>query len=220
MPTTLDLLPALLRGLSVTFQVYAGAAALVLAITLGAGLARGAHSALLRRASGIYIQAFRGLPALVLLFWFFYSLPGLGLSVGPRGAAVLALGLNFGAYGAELMRGAIAAVPRGQTEAAVALNLSPAQRMGRIVLPQALVHLLPPFGNLNIELLKNTALVSFIGLHDLTFQGKILQTATQRTVEIFGLALALYFLLALCVTAVVRGLEHRLGRGLRAGGEA
>ncbi|MGD8859570.1 MAG: ectoine/hydroxyectoine ABC transporter permease subunit EhuC [Myxococcales bacterium] len=214
------MLQALLPGLWVTLQIYLGAAAIVLVITVVLGVARGCRLAPLRWASGLYIQAFRGLPALVLLFWFFYSLPGLGLSVGPQAAAVLALGLNFGAYGAELMRGAIAAVPQGQTEAAIALGFSPAQRMRRIVLPQAFVHLLPPFGNLNIELLKNTALASFIGLADLTFQGKLLQTATQRTVEIFGLVLTLYFLLALCITAAVRSLEHIFGRGLRPDGEA
>lgn len=215
----LDMLPSLFTGMWVTLQVYLGSAAFVLAITVGVGVARASHVKLLRAASKLYIQGFRGFPALVLLFWFFYSLPGLGANVGPQTAAVLALGLNFGAYGAELMRGAIAAVPEGQSEAAVALGFSYAQRMTRIILPQAAARLLPPFGNLNIELLKNTALVSFIGLHDLTFQGKILQTATQRTLEIFGLVLILYLLLALCITGLARALEHVLGRGLRAGSE-
>jgi len=215
----LAMLPSLVDGMWVTLQVYGGSAVFVLVVTLAVGVARASHTKLPRLASKLYIQAFRGFPALVLLFWFFYSLPGLGVSVGPRAAAILALGLNFGAYGAELMRGAIAAVPAGQTEAAVALSFSAVQRMTRIILPQAAVRLLPPFGNLNIELLKNTALVSFIGLHDLTFQGKILQTATQQTVEIFGLVLVLYLLLALCVTGVARLLEHALGRGLRAGSE-
>lgn len=213
----LEMLPSLLDGMWVTLQVYAGSAVFVLAVTLTAGVARASQAKLLRSASKLYIQSFRGFPALVLLFWFFYSLPGLGVSVAPRAAAILALGLNFGAYGAELMRGAIAAVPTGQTEAAVALNFSSVQRMARIILPQAAVRLLPPFGNLNIELLKNTALVSFIGLHDLTFQGKILQTATQQTLQIFSLVLLLYLLLASCVTGAARLLERVLGRGLRAG---
>jgi polar amino acid transport system permease protein len=123
-------------------------------------------------------------------------------------AGILVLGLNAGAYGAEVVRGAILAVPKGQLEAAVSLNMRPALAMRRIILPQALVAMLPPAGNLLIELLKNTALVSLITITELTFSAQILRAETLRTVPIFGVVLLLYFAVALLITAAMRALER------------
>jgi len=218
MPRPFDLLPTLLQGVWITALVYLGAAAFVLVFSLVIGLMRSSKRPWLRWPASLYIQALRGTPALVLLFWFYFVMPVIGVQFTALVAGILALGLNYAAYGGELVRGAIAAVPKGQTEAAVALNFTRTQQLVRVIIPQAAVRVLPPFGNLNIELLKNTALVFFIGLHDLTFQGKILQVDTQRTVEIFSLALVLYFIMALCITGVARLSEHLLSRGLRAGG--
>jgi polar amino acid transport system permease protein len=212
-----DLLPPLLSGLLVTVQVFCGATVVVLVLSLVAGLARLSRWRVVRWLAVAYIEIFRGTSALVQLFWLYYVLPVLGVELSALMAGILALGLNYGAYGAELFRAAVMNIPRGQAEAGIALNMSRWQRMRHILLPQAMVRMLPPAGNLQIELLKNTALVYFISLHDLTFQGKLLQTATQRTVEIFGLILVLYFILALLIMLIVRGLERWLGRGLRAG---
>jgi len=213
-----DLLPALLEGMWVTVEVFAGASVLAVAIALVAGLARLSRWRAVRWMTIGYIEVFRGTSALVQLFWFYYVLPLFGVEMSALTAGIAVLGLNYGAYGAELVRGAVSAVPGGQVEAAIALNMSPWVRMRRVILPQAMVRMLPPMGNLQIELLKNTALVYFISLHDLTFAGKILQTATQRTGEIFGLTLALYFVLAMVIVAGIRGLERVMGRGMRAGG--
>jgi polar amino acid transport system permease protein len=133
-------------------------------------------------------------------------------------AGILVLGLNTGAYGAEVVRGAIHAVPMGQKEAAVALNFSPFQRMRRVIVPQALVAMIPPAGNLLIELLKNTALVSLITLSELTFAAQTLRADTLRTTEIFGLVLLLYFAVALFLTFCMRQLERYLGHGRDLGG--
>jgi polar amino acid transport system permease protein len=127
---------------------------------------------------------------------------------------VLGLGLNIGAYGAEVLRGALASVPRGQVEAAIALGMPPRQRFIRIVLPQALLHALPPATNLLIELLKGTSLVSLITLADLTFRANQLVESTFRSGEIFTLALLIYFVLAQAINLAMRLLERRLGRGL------
>jgi polar amino acid transport system permease protein len=212
----LALLPPLLDGLRVTVQVTGMAAVLGLAMAFLAALGRLSRARLVRAASRIYIEVFRGTSALVQLFWVYFALPLLGVRLEAMTAAVVVLGLNTGAYGAEVIRGAITAVPRGQYEAALALNLSERQTMWRIVLPQALLVALPPFGNLLIELLKNTALVSMITLADLTFEGQMLRASTLRTVEIFGLVLLLYFALAALLTLGVRALERKLaaGRGL------
>ena len=127
---------------------------------------------------------------------------------------VLALGLNVGAYGAEVVRGAILAVPKDQLEASVALNFTRVQRMRHVILPQAFPLMLPTFGNNAIELLKATAVVSLISLTDMTFQAQVVRSQTGSTLFPFATILVLYFLMALAISAVVRGLERRLTRGL------
>lgn len=212
MDDTLGLLPPLLQGLQITLQVTAGAAVLAIPLALAAGLLRAAPWRLLAWPAACYIEVFRGTSALVQLFWVYYVLPLFGITVPAMAAGMLVLGLNAGAYGAEVVRGAVKGVPRGQREAALALNMSRAHTLRRIVLPQAVAAMLPPAGNLLIELLKNTALVSLITIADLTFRAQLLRADTLRTLEIFLLVLGLYFAVALCMTAGVRWLERYLLR--------
>jgi polar amino acid transport system permease protein len=171
----------------------------------------------LRWLANAYIEIFRGTSALVQLFWLFYVLPLFGILIEPFTAAVIGLGLNVGAYGAEVVRGTISAVPRGQWEASVALNMSRSLALRRIILPQAFVAMIPPWGNLLIELLKTTALVSLITLTDLTFRARQLNDATLRTIPIFTLALLIYLVISLTITIGMRLLERRAGRGLARG---
>jgi len=206
----LELLPKLTRGLGVTVGITLGAALLAAAMALLAGLARRAPWAPVRALVAVYVEVFRGTSALVQLFWAYFALPLLGIHLPAWAVAVAVLGLNVGAYGAEVVRGAVDDVPRGQWEAAASLGLSRRQALLQVVLPQAVPAMLPPFGNLLIELLKATALVSLITMTDLTFQAKVLQAETMRTQELFGLVLLLYFGLALLLTAGVRALERRL----------
>jgi polar amino acid transport system permease protein len=140
----------------------------------------------------------------------FFVLPFFGLELDALTAGVAVLGLNIGAYGSEVVRGALLAVPDGQREAAVALNLSPARTRWRVLVPQALPVMMPPATNLLVELLKGTALVSLITLNELTFVAQTLRADTLRTPEIFGLVLLLYFGVALVLTAGMRHLERRL----------
>jgi polar amino acid transport system permease protein len=219
-------LPYLMRGLGVTVMVFVGGAAGAIIMSLVAGLMRGSPWAPLRWLATAYIEIFRGTSVLVQLFWFGYVLPQIGdvLDVNLRLpltlVGVVVLGLAYGAYGAELLRGAIRGIPEGQTEAAVALNFTRAQRMWHIILPQAIVHMLPPMGNLQIELLKNTALVFFIGLNDITQMTKILRESGQDVMLLYTIALVLYFALALLITAAFRATERVMSRGMRAGGAA
>ncbi len=148
------------------------------------------------------------------LFWLFYVRPHFGLTLPPLSVAVLGLGLNAGAYGAEIVRAAIQAVARGQYEAATALNMTRYQTMRQVIMPQALVAMIPPFGNLFIELLKGTALVSLITITELAFRGAQLNVLTLRTMEIFSIVLVIYFLMAMVITVFMRGIERRLGAGL------
>lgn len=215
-----ELLPLLLEGTLVTIRITALAALLAAALALSASLAKLSPIAPLRWLASIYIEVFRGTSLLVQLFWLFFvlPLPPFNLTMTPYTVAVLGLGLNIGAYGAEVMRGAFSSVPRGQIEAAVALNIPPLQRFFSIVLPQALVNAIPPFTNLLIELLKGTSLVSLITLADLTFRADQLVQSTFRSTEIFALALLIYFLLAQGINFFMRALERHLSRGRARGG--
>ncbi len=221
LPRPFDLLPPLADGLAVTLELLAGGLAVALVAALAAGLARRTRFRPARWLATAYVETFRGTSALVQLFWFYFALPGLlGVSLDALTAGILVLGLNTGAYGAEVVRGAIQAVPRGQWEAATALGFSRGQTLRRIVLPQAARRMLPPAGNLAIELLKNTALASTIALTELTFRAQALRSETLRTVEIFSLTLAIYFLLAQGLRVGVDRLERRLAVGQEWGAEA
>ncbi len=217
MASVLDYLPALMKGAWVTVQVTAFATLLWVPMAVLAGLSRLSRRKSLRAIAGTYIEIFRGTSALVQLFWLFFALPLLGIRLTPLTAGVLALGLNIGAYGAEVVRKAVLAVPKGQKEAAIALNMTPLQRMSRVIFPQAVVAMLPPFGNLMIELLKSTALVSLITLSDLTFQGQLLRAATGQTAAIFSLILVIYFVMAYAITLIVRAIERRVSFGMDVG---
>lgn len=218
MPRPFDLVPDLLNGLSVTLILTAGGAALAVVMAITAGLAKMSPHRTLRWSAIAYIEVFRGTSALVQLFWFFYALPLLGVYLSPMAAGILVLGLNVGSYGAEVVRGAVQSIGNGQHEAAQALSLSPYQKLRHVVLPQALVRALPPTGNLLIELLKSTALVSLITLNDLTFQAMLLRSETLRTAEIFGLLLLMYFTIAQIFIFGTRKLEGVLTRGWYEGG--
>jgi polar amino acid transport system permease protein len=199
----------LLRGAWVTIQLSAYGSALALALALVFGLAGLARSATVRAVARGYVEFFRGIATLVLMYWFFYALPLVGLRLVPMFAAVLALGLNVGAYGAEVVRSAVIAVPKEQYEAAVALNMRPVQRLRRVLLPQAVALMLPPFGNLLIELLKGSAVVSLISIADLMFRAQQLRQSTGRTTAVFAVILVMYFVLAQLLQLLVRRLEHR-----------
>jgi polar amino acid transport system permease protein len=164
-----------------------------------------------------YIELFRGTSALVQLFWMFFVLPLFGVTLTPMTVAITALGLNVGAYGAEVVRGAVAAVPRGQWEATVALNMTRAQALRRIVLPQAFVAMIPPWGNLFIELLKSTALVSLITISDLAFRAQQMNQTTFRTLEIFSIVLVIYLAIAAVITVGMRTLEQKAAGAMARG---
>jgi polar amino acid transport system permease protein len=211
-------LPTLLGGAWITIQITVLAILLALVMGFLSGLMRLSGVRAVRAAASVYIEVFRGTSALVQLFWMFFVLPFFGISLDPFTVGWIALGLNVGAYGGEVVRGAIQAVPRGQYEASIALNMSKWLAMRRIIVPQALPAMVPPWGNLFIELLKATALVSLITISDLTFRAKQLNDQTFQTVEIFTLVLFLYLAIALVITGVMRLVERWTGRGLARGG--
>ena len=205
--------PQFFDGTLVTVQQTLLAALLTLLLAFTFGLMTLSRYAVLRGLARVYIEIFRGTSLLVQLYWVFFVLPLFGLTLDSFIAGFIALGLNTGSYGAELVRGAVKAVSKGQWEAAMALNMSSATRMRRIILPQAIVRMLPAWGNLLIELLKGSALVALISVADLMFEAKQINSSTFLSAQTFGVALIIYYLLARCfITPAMRALEKVMAK--------
>lgn len=204
----------LLEGALDTLCLTLGGTGIMLVLGLAAGIARTHGKRPVRFLAGCYIEVFRGLPVLVLAFWFVFALPALGWQLAPLWAGMLALGLNMGAYAAEVVRGAIQAVPAAQTEAGIALNLSRWQRIRYVEVPQAYVAMLPPLGNNVIELLKASAAVSIVSIPDLTFNGQLIRMSSGETTLVFTGLLFGYAVIALVFTTLVRLLERHAVRSL------
>ncbi|WP_431044297.1 ectoine/hydroxyectoine ABC transporter permease subunit EhuC [Streptomyces sp. P1-3] len=205
----------LLPGIWITVQLTLYSAVFATVVAFGIGIARTSPRWIVRFLAGFYVEVFRGTSALVLMFWLFFVMPlAFEWQLVPMWAAVLALGLTYGAYGSEVVRGAIAAVAPGQREAAIALSFTPAQRMRRVILPQAIPEMIPPFNNLLIELLKGTALVSAVSVPDITFAAQLSRLATGDSLEIYLIVLGLYFVLAFVLTRLMRLLERRAKAGI------
>ncbi len=204
----------ILEGALVTVQLTLMGSALALAMAFLAGLGRLSRYAAVRALATTYIEFFRGTSIFVQLFWAYFVLPFFGIALTPLQAGILALGLNVGAYGAEVVRGAIQSIGREQHEACIALNFNRWQSLRHVILPQALLLMLPTFGNNAIELLKATAVVSLISLTDMTFQAQVVRAQTGNTLVPFSTILILYFIMACVISYGVRGLERRMARGL------
>lgn len=214
MSVILESFPRFMEGAILTLEITAGGAVLALIFAFVAGMAGTARSRVLRGVSRVYVEFFRGSSALVLMFWFFYALPLVGFRFQELAVAIIALGLNVGAYGGEVVRGAILSVPTAQYEATVALNMSPGLRMRRVILPQAWAAMLPPFGNLLIELLKATALASLITLIDLTAVAQQLRSSSGDSALVYSAVLVMYFVIAQILVFGMGFLERRAARSL------
>ena len=201
-----------------TVQVFVYSSLLAVIISIIFGIMRLSKNLIIQVLATIYIEFYRGTSLIIQMFWIYYVLPLFGLPLPALLAGVLALGMNFGAYGAEVLRAGILAVPKGQWEGALALNFSKAKRMQRIIIPQIYPIILPPAANLAVELLKGTALVSLITIVDLMFVAKQINMMTWLSAQSFGLALLIYFVMARFVLVpFLRWLEvlaaKKVGRG-------
>ncbi|QQK79416.1 ectoine/hydroxyectoine ABC transporter permease subunit EhuC [Salicibibacter cibi] len=213
-----EFLPFILEGLSTTVQAFLFGAALAYSIAIVAGLARTSKLAIVRVVATIFVELFRGTSLLVQMFFFAFVFPSLApFTISTFLAGGLALGFNYGAYASEVVRGAVLSVPKGQTEAAISLNMSKFQRMRLVILPQAFRIMLPGIGNNSIELLKGTSLVYFISLADMTYRADILRganTALSSQVEIYTYLLLTYFVIALPLVLLTRWLEKQASKGV------
>ena len=201
--------PLLLKGCLYTIGLSLVGMAFGLMIGFGLALMRLSKFRPLRWIAHAYVSAFRGTPLLVQLFLIYYGLPQFGLELPPLVAAAIGFSLNVGAYAGETLRSAIAAVDRGQWEAATVLGMSRGQALVRIILPQAARTAVAPLGNTFIGLVKDTSLAATIQVPELFRQAQLI---TARTFEIFAMylaAAALYWLLSTALSSGQGWLERR-----------
>ena len=213
-----EYLRPLLQGAWITVELTVFSTILGGLCAFAFGIGKLSHNWAIKGFSIVYIEIFRGTSLLVQLFWLYFALPlagdaiGINLRLPPVAAGVAALGLNIGAYGAEVVRGAIQAVPVSQYEAARALNFTALRTLWRVCLPQAIPEMMPSFGNLAVQNLKDTALASLISLGDLAFRAEQVRNFTQDSTTVYSMILLMYFGMALVLTAIMRVLEHSVGR--------
>jgi polar amino acid transport system permease protein len=187
--------------------------ALVFGVPLGLGLAllRLARFRVLSMPAAFIVELFRTTPPLVQLFWFFFALPILiDVRMTPFVAAVVTFAIQSSAFFAEIFRGGIVSIERGQWEGAFAIGMTPGQAMRRIILPQAVKRMIPAFMERSIELMKTTTLVATISYADLLFRANELAQKTFRPLEVFTVAALMYFVVIFGFSVLARALERRL----------
>lgn len=206
----------LLRGTVITLELTAGAVGIGIIIGLIMALMRLSRNPLARGFSIVYVDFFRGTPLLVQILMVYFAVPQLLNFQIPNNyqfiAGITAMGLNSGAYIAEIFRAGIQSIDRGQTEAARSLGMSQAQAMRYVILPQAVKRVIPPLGNEFIALLKDSSLVAIIALEDLMYTGKIIAGRTYQPLPIYLEVALFYLVMTLILSRFVNYTERRLGK--------
>lgn len=204
----------LVKGAAVTVEVTACALLLGCLIGLLVGIGRlNPQRRLVYGACSVYLTFFRGTPLLVQLFIWFFGLPQFGIMLPAFACGVVGLGMYSGAYVSEIVRGAIQSIDRGQNEAARSLGMSSGQAMRQIIIPQAIVRMIPPLGNEFIALIKNSALVSLLTIHDLMHEGQKIISVTYRSLEVYLVVAFVYLILTSVISTILKAVEKRLRAG-------
>lgn len=205
--------PDLWAGVQLTVFLTCGSMALALVMGLLLALARMSPSRVLRVPTVLFVELIRGSPLLLQLFYIYYVLPLIGIRLTPIQAGLAGLSINYGAYLSEVFRAGIAAVDRGQWEAAGALGLRRGWIMRLVVLPQAIRIVVPPLGNYFVSLFKDTALVSTISIGELMFRGQLIAADTFKYMRIYTVVFAIYLAISVPASLAVRTLERRFDPG-------
>src|SRR5215469_8195805 len=206
----ISFLPRLLEGAQLTIIISLLSYVLSLIVGLLVGIARVSRHWPLRWLATPYVQFIRGTPLLLQLFFIYYVLPYAGLILDPFTSAIWGLTINYSAYMAEVFRGGILAIPKGQWEAGLSVGMSRRLLLRRIILPQAMRIVVPAIGNFFVSIFKDSALVSVITMRDLMFSGQILAAATFKHFEIFAMVAVIYFLISYPTAKFVEYIEARL----------
>lgn len=206
----LRILPELLRALQVTVYAVFWGMALALGLGLAWAIARRSRWGLISWSTAGLVEFVRSTPLLVQIYFLFYALPGLGLRLSPLVTGVVALGLHYSAYTSEVYRAGIEGVPKGQWEAAIALNLNPFHTFRHVVLPQAIPPAVPALGNYLVAMFKDTPMLSSITVLEMLQTAKLISAETFRYLEPLTLVGVLFLVLSLCSASLIRWLERRL----------
>ncbi|MGE7469105.1 amino acid ABC transporter permease [Bosea sp. NPDC003192] len=208
-------LPLLLQGLKFTILVTLGSLALSTVLGLVWALMRVSGVAWLAFIAKLVVNTLRGIPILVQLFYIYFVFPEFGLALSALQAAILGLGIAYSAYQAENFRAGIEAIDHGQVEAAESIGMGWFLMMRRVILPQAIKVILPPYGNIMIMMLKDSSQASTITVAELTLQGSLLASSTFKNMTVYTLVALLYLSMSLPLIAFVGWLERRFGKGAR-----
>ena len=206
----------LIKGAGISLALSIGAMAIGLVCGLLAALMRMSRHKLIRQPASFYVWLFRGTPVLVQLIIIYTGLPQLGITLGVIPSALIGLGVNEGAYLAEIIRAGISAVPRGQFEAARAIGMTRTTTMRVIVMPQALRIIIPPLGNAFNGLMKTSSLASVISMEELMRRSEMVMQVKFDVLEVFAAAAVLYLVLTTLWDQIQRRLERRFNRADRA----
>jgi polar amino acid transport system permease protein len=209
---SVEFLPILLTGVKLTVLVTAGSLAVSTVLGLVWALMRVSGVRLLAAISRTIINVIRGIPIIVQLFYIYFVLPDFGITLSALQAAIIGLGIAYSAYQAENFRAGIEAIDHGQVEAAQSIGMGWAMMMRRVILPQAVRIVLPPYGNTMIMMLKDSSQASTITVAELALQGKLIASATFQNSTVFTLVALLYLTMSMPLILLVGWLEKRFGR--------
>ena len=205
----IEYLPFLLEGAKFTVMVTAGSLLFSTVLGMVWALMRVSRFPVLIWISSSMINLLRGIPIIVLLFYIYFVLPDMGLSLSSLDAAIIGLGLAYSAYQAENFRAGIEAIDKGQVEAAMSMGMSWGLTMRRVVLPQAVKIMLPPYGNIMIMMLKDSSQASTITVAELALQGKLIASSSFKNATVFSLVAIMYLVMCIPLILLVRHLEKR-----------
>ncbi|MBV8838904.1 MAG: amino acid ABC transporter permease [Alphaproteobacteria bacterium] len=209
---SIEYLPILLTGLRLTILVTLGSLAVATVLGLVWALMRVSGIRALAAISRTVINLIRGIPIIVQLFYIYFVLPDFGITLTALQAAIIGLGIAYSAYQAENFRSGIEAIDHGQVEAAQSIGMGWGLMMRRVILPQAVRIVLPPYGNTMIMMLKDSSQASTITVAELALQGKLIASATFQNSTVFTLVAALYLVMCIPLILFTGWLEKRFGR--------
>lgn len=204
-----EFFPILLQGATLTVLVAIGSLLLSTLLGLMWALMRVSGIPFLAKLSAGVVNVLRGIPIIVMLFYLYFVLPDLGISLTALQAAIIGLGISYSAYQSENFRAAIEAIDHGQIEAAQAMGMGWGLTMRRVVLPQAFKVALPPYGNMMIMMLKDSSQASTITVAELALQGKLIATSTFQNTTVFTMVALMYLAMCVPLIVLVRHLEKR-----------
>ena len=209
---SIEFLPILLQGLRLTLIVTAGSLVLSTALGLLWALMRVSGVPVLTGIAKTFVNTIRGIPIIVQLFYIYFVLPDLVISLSAVQAAIIGLGIAYSAYQSENFRAGIEAIDRGQVEAAQTIGMGWGLTMRRVILPQAFKIVLPPYGNIMIMMLKDSSQASTITVAELALQGKLIASSTFQNTTVFTLVALLYLCMSIPLILLVGHLERRFGQ--------